>query len=110
MMVLFVSRHPGALQWARSAGVQFDRHVAHLDPDTVGAGDVVVGTLPVHLAARVCARGARYLHLSVAVPAGLRGIELSAVELAGLGATLQAFEVRAVPPGRSFPYKMNPTP
>lgn len=103
MTVLFVSRHPGALQWARSKGVRFDQHVTHLDPACVAAGDVVIGTLPVHLAAQVCARGARYLHLAVAVPACLRGAELTGPELARLGARIERFDVHPVPDSDSCP-------
>lgn len=104
MTVLFVSRHPGALQWAQSEGVRFDRHVAHLDPDEIASGDVVIGTLPVHLAAQVCARGGRYLHLAVAVPACLRGAELTGLDLVRLGARLQRFDVHLVPNSSCRPH------
>ena len=93
MTTWFVSRHPGALQWMQQHGPAFDQHVAHLDPSSVQPGDRVIGTLPIHLAAQVCARGATYLHLVLATPADARGRELSAQELAALGATLQGFEI-----------------
>ncbi len=94
MTTWFVSRHTGALQWLQQHGPEFDRHVDHLDPAQVQPGDTVIGTLPVNLAAQVCARGAAYLHLSLSLPAKLRGIELSNEELRTLGATLQPFEIR----------------
>ena len=75
MTTWFVSRHPGALQWMQQHGPAFDCHVPHLDPASVQAGDKVIGTLPVHLAAQVCARGR----------------ELGLQELQALGATLQRF-------------------
>ena len=75
MTTWFVSRHGGALQWMQHNGRAFDRHVAHLDPIKVLPGDAVIGTLPVHLAAQVCARGR----------------ELGLQELQALGATLQRF-------------------
>ena len=50
-LIWFVSRHPGALDWARRSGIAFDRHVAHLDTGKIGAGDTVIGSLPVNLAA-----------------------------------------------------------
>ncbi|MDW8324914.1 MAG: CRISPR-associated protein Csx16, partial [Burkholderiales bacterium] len=56
MTTWFVSRHPGAIKWAARKGIRVDRQVDHLDVDVVQAGDVVIGTLPVHLAAEVCAR------------------------------------------------------
>ena len=102
MNTWFVSRHPGALQWMRQHGLAFDRHVPHLDPADVQRGDTVIGTLPVHLAAQVCARGAVYLHLVLEMPAQQRGQELSASELQALGATLQPFHVQ--------PLKTRPAP
>ncbi len=96
MTTWFVSRHPGALQWMQQHGPAFDCHVPHLDPASVQAGDKVIGTLPVHLAGQVCARGAVYLHLVLETPPEARGRELSAQELAALGATLQGFDIRPV--------------
>lgn len=93
MTTWFVSRHPGALEWMSQHGPRFDRHVAHLDPSDVQAGDCVIGTLPVQLAAQVCARGATYWHLSVHMPSAARGRELSACELSDLGATLEQFQI-----------------
>lgn len=93
MTTWFVSRHPGALHWMQVHGPAFDQHVAHLDPARIAAGDTVIGTLPVNLAAEVCARGASYRHLTLELPAHARGRELSAEELQALGATLQEFEV-----------------
>lgn len=94
MTVLFISRHPGAHAWARNQGLNA-RVVTHLDLSDVSAGDVVVGTLPVHLAGAVCARGARYVHLSMSVPEHLRGKELSAEDMEALAPRLQIFEVAA---------------
>lgn len=90
----FVSRHAGAIAWARqypwAARAEF---VTHLDPRIVAPGDVVIGTLPVHLAAQICARGARYLHLSLDLEAAQRGSELSADELDAAGARLTPYTV-----------------
>src|SRR5207249_10984084 len=47
------------------------RTMTHLDLSDVLPGDVLIGTLPVHLAAEVCSRGARYLHLTLLLPAGV---------------------------------------
>lgn len=99
MTVWFVSRHAGAADWARRQGLQVDRCVEHLRVEQVHAGDVVIGTLPVHLAAEVCARGARFLHLSLDLPPALRGRELSADELQACSARLEEYRVeRVVPP------------
>ena len=102
MTTWFVSRHPGALQWMRQHGPAFDCHVPHLDTAQVQRGDTVIGTLPVNLAAQVCARGATYLHLALEMPAQQRGQELSAHDLQALGATLQPFHVQ--------PLKTRPAP
>ena len=69
----FVSRHPGAVTWAKRQGIHVDRIIDHLDIALIHSGDTVIGTLPVNLAAEVCRRGARYLHLSLNLPAELRG-------------------------------------
>lgn len=97
MSILFVSRHAGAHAWAKRQGIDA-RVVPHLDVGTLEPGDVVIGTLPVHLAAEACARGARYVHLSLQVPPELRGVELSAEQMAALGAELVGFEVRCTGP------------
>jgi len=97
MTTWFVTRHPGALDWAQAQGIAFDAHVVHLDPATVAPGDTVIGSLPAHLAAAVCARGARYLNLSLDLPANLRGRELDAATLAELNARLEEFTVRKAP-------------
>lgn len=102
MTTWFVSRHPGALQWMQQNGPAFDCHVPHLDPAQVQRGDTVIGTLPVSLAAQVCARSAAYWHLALEMPAQQRGQELSAQELQALGVTLQQFHVQ--------PHKMKPAP
>ena len=98
MTTWFVSRHPGALLWMQQCGPAFDRHVGHLDPAQIQPGDCVIGTLPVNLAAQVCARGAAYWHLSLEISAAARGRELSASELFALGATLERFDIHPAPP------------
>ena len=58
MAVYFVSRHPGARAWARHQGLHAT--LEYLDADQTQPGDVVMGTLPVNLAAELCARQAYY--------------------------------------------------
>lgn len=94
MSIWFVSRHPGAVEWARRNGFQIDRQVAHLDLEQVEPGDTVLGTLPVNLAAEVCAKGAAYWHLSLRLPPDQRGNELSADQLESLGARLERYNVQ----------------
>ncbi len=96
MTTFFVTRHPGAVEWARRHGVEVDRRIVHLDPAEVGAGDTVIGTLPVNLAAEVCTRGGHYVNLSLDLPPEARGRELSADELERYGARLEAYHVQPV--------------
>lgn len=91
--VWFVSRHAGAIEWARAQGLAVDRWVGHLDVNEVSTGDTVIGTLPVHLAAEVCTRGARYVHLVLELEAGQRGKELGADDLHSRRATLREYHV-----------------
>ena len=94
MSAYFVSRHPGAIEWARRRRLPIDAWVIHLDPAKVGAGDTVIGSLPLHHAAAVCRAGARLLHLTLDIPAEWRGRELSADELEAAGARLEEFFVK----------------
>jgi len=97
MTIFFVTRHPGALDWARRRGITFDTHVVHLDPAKVSRGDTVIGSLPVHLAAAVCARGARCLNLSLDLPPNLRGRELNAQMLEECQARIEEYRVEKLP-------------
>lgn len=96
MTTWVVSRHPGAIEWLTARGVQPDITVAHLDISRIQPGDIVVGSLPVNLAAEVCSCGAHYLHLSLRLPAEWRGRELSAAELDEVGAEIREYRVLPV--------------
>lgn len=96
MTTYFVSRHPGAIEWAKRQKLNVTQFVAHLDTAQVQAGDTVIGSLPVNMAAQVCAKSAAYWHVSVALPAALRGEELSADELERLDARLERFHLETI--------------
>lgn len=96
MTTWFVTRHTGALDWARAQGISDIQPIDHLNITEIEHGDCVLGTLPVHLAAGVCARGARYLHLSLDIPETRRGSELSAADMAAFGARLEEYKVERV--------------
>ncbi len=92
----FISRHDGATNWAKSNSIPIDRFVDHLDVEEITSGDIVYGTLPVHLAHEVCKRGARYFHLVLDVAVELRGKELSEEQLKQANIRLQEFNVKAL--------------
>ena len=96
MTTWFVTRHPGAIEWATRRGLPIHRQVHHLDPETIRPGDVVIGTLPLNLAAQVCARGGRFYTLSLDLPPQTRGRELSADDLERYGARLEEYRIQAV--------------
>jgi len=90
MKTIIITRHSGAVEWLRQ-----EANVGSDVPDIEGAETVahlaaipseptvVVGTLPVHLAAAVCAAGGQYWHLELDVPPELRGAELTAQQMRG---------------------------
>lgn len=96
MTTWLVTRHPGTVQWMRHHGTPFDRHVTHLYLQDVQPGDTVIGTLPIHLAAQVCARGAHYWNLTLQLPEHTRGRELAAEELGQFHAALEQYDIRKV--------------
>ncbi len=99
MTTWLVTRHssPGTRDWAAQQGIAVDEVIAHLDVERVQAGDMIIGTLPVNLAAEVCARGARYLHLSLDLPAAQRGCELMAEDMLRFGARIEEYRVQRTP-------------
>lgn len=90
----FVTRHRGAITWAANGGVKARKvETENFDTSIVVPGDVVMGTLPVHLAAQVNARGGHYWHLSMDIPVEHRSTELSALQMAEFGARLEEFRL-----------------
>lgn len=93
MTTYLITRHPGAIEWSTRQGLTVDKQIAHLDPADIRPGDVVIGTLPVNLAAGVCAQGGRFFNLSLDVPPEARGRELSADDLERFGARIEEFAI-----------------
>ena len=93
MTTYFITRHTGAKQWAEQQGFPIDRMLQHLDTNHIQPGDIVIGSLPVNLAAEVCAKGARYIHICLDLPFESRGKELSTDDMQRLGAKLQAYQI-----------------
>ena len=90
----FVTRHRGAISWAAKSGVKARKiETEHFDTEIVKPGDIVMGTLPVHLAAKVNELGGHYWHLSMEVPVEYRGLELSAEQMSSFGARLEEYRL-----------------
>jgi CRISPR-associated protein Csx16 len=100
MTTYFVTRHPGARDWAAEEGIRVDQVIDHLDTALIQPGDTVIGSLPVNLAAEVCARGGAYLHLSIDLPRDLRGRDLSAEQMRACGARIEHYLVQVQALGR----------
>jgi CRISPR-associated protein Csx16 len=96
MTTYFVSRHSGAVGWAKQQGIRVDRQLAHLDVAQIQPGDIVIGSLPVNLAAEVCARNARYIHLTLDLPFDARGVELDAAAMSRFDAKLEEYKISKV--------------
>jgi putative CRISPR-associated protein (TIGR02620 family) len=105
MTIWFVTRHVGAVEWARRKGIvasdfhaEDERVVESINPENVARGDQVIGTLPVHLAADICGRGGRYFHITMTVPNERRGQELSPDDMEAFGANCREFIVMGTAP------------
>ena len=96
MTVWFVSRHPGAIAWAKNQKLKVDRWVEHLDTSEVSAGDVVLGTLPMGAAAEVCAKGAVFEALTFSPAFSERGKELATRDLERLDCRLVRYDIHAL--------------
>ncbi len=93
MTIYFVTRHPGAKDWAESEGIKVDACLEHLEMDLVKSGDSVLGTLPINLVAELNAKGIRYYHLTLSMPPELRGQEITKEIMKKLGAKMQEYKV-----------------
>lgn len=98
MTTYFVVRHKGAVAWATEQGITDTVQVLHWTPDHTAAlhpGDTVIGVLPIHIAADVCARGAAYASLDL--PPELRGVDLTAEQMTACGACLAYYHLARFP-------------
>ncbi len=97
-MKYLITRHPGALHWLQGQISEPFHHLTHIsDLGLIQPGDWVIGSLPLHLVADICVRGARYFHIDVHLPESLRGCELTAQQLTELDAEIVEYTVREMP-------------
>lgn len=101
MTTYFIARHQGALAWATEQGIADTVQVSHWTPEHTAAlrpGDTVIGVLPIHIAADVCARGAAYASLDLPhLPPELRGVDLTAEQMTACGACLAYYHLARFP-------------
>lgn len=95
MTIYFVSRHSGAIEWAKRRGIR-GRRLDNLTPGRIKKGVHVIGIIPIHLAAEITEVGGTYAHIEMDVPASMRGKELSADEMEACNARLVEYCVKAI--------------
>lgn len=88
-----VTRHQQAAAWLLAQGMVVDKVVTHLEPADLAPGDDVIGILPLHLIAQVCANGGRFFSLDLQVPPELRGQELDLAQMTACGAAITEYVV-----------------
>ena len=92
MTTYFVSRHPGAIAWAKSRNLDAV-FVEHIEIKDVEEGDMVMGSLPVSKVAELNAKGVRYKHLILHMTRDDRGRELTVEDMVRLKAKLVEYHV-----------------
>ena len=97
--IYIISRHPAAQQWIREQGYSSAKLVHHVDDEFwlgLQEGDVVVGTLPIHLAAKACTlTGNSFGFLSLFIPQNVRdrNEELSLEQMKEFGAAIGWYKI-----------------
>lgn len=89
-MYVIVTRHAGAIEWLRQRGIEGEVIAQVASPEQI-RGKVVVGALPLHLAAEA----AEVVAIDMPrLSAEQRGKDLSPAEMDAAGATLSRYVVR----------------
>ena len=90
----FVGRHQGSIDWIKEQSVHINHFCSHIDDSNMPkAGDTVIGTLPVHVIARINRIGVRFIHLELDLNQQTRGIELKSIIIEQSNAKLQEYMV-----------------
>lgn len=97
MSIWFVSRHEGAIEWMKAQSQwHVDHFVAHLDVTLVKKNDVVIGVLPIALAAEVCVRNAEFYALVVPQTYNQRGNEHTFEDMKQAKCYLMRYDIRQI--------------
>lgn len=89
---LIVARHAGAVEWLNAHGVSGEV-VPHVSDPSILEGRIVVGILPLNLAAKAAEVWSVDLPN---LPAELRGKELSPIQMDECGAVLRKYRVTLI--------------
>ena len=97
-----VTRHVGAVEWARRRNIEAEwkPHFTADDLAHICAGDTVIGPLPVQIIAAINARGGRYFHIEMDLPQEARQRELSADDMDRFGAERVEYRAERVSAGK----------
>lgn len=105
MTAYVISRHTAAVEFLARKGFDGAVVVKHAADDFwsgLKSGDVVVGTLPIALAARACEKtGNPFGFLEVETPPDKRGAELTLDEMIAFKARLSWWNIEAAQPPKS---------
>lgn len=97
MTTWFISRHQGAIEWIKQQNIHIDRYENHLeDLKEIQKGDIIIGALPINLAAKICAKGAKFYYLSITLSKEQRGQELSAEEMQKLNCQIKPYYIQEI--------------
>ena len=96
-MIHIVSRHPATIAWLDGYAAKGQHCLTHkqLCLSAIEPGDKVYGTLPLHLAAAVCKKGAAFHAVSLQIPRERNGEEIGADEI-GQYIDVTQYEVTAI--------------
>ena len=93
----FISRHKGAIEWAKPL-LPAARFLSEVPSEDLHSGDCVYGTIPIDIAATLCASQVRVFALVFDRNGLVRGNELSADELRLRNAHFEEYVVHRILP------------
>ena len=95
----FVSRHQSSINWMKSQSTPVDNYVTHIDDSTgIHPGDIVIGSLPVSIVAKLNQNKIRFISFTLDIPEDLRGIDLNEKQLDSLQVELKEYLVMGIEP------------